>query len=270
VRSPASTRTALTLAFSVLLAISLLSCGGGNTPAMTQPPVNMTGTFGATARSQTTATNYQIGGIFQTDSSGHVIGHTHIDGSACFDFLLEVAFSGSINAQGQFTLTSSSFNGQSITLTGTLSSDGQTITGGTFTITGGCANGDHGTITGFALSQGFSGGFLSQFTINGNTMNAVVNLSATSPDPSGFSRISGTVTLSNTGSCNLSVSAGVTSETGFDAGADVHLGFQTSVTPVAFFQGVATDSSTKIVQGTWTLNSGPCSGMSGSGALLRP
>ena len=253
-----------------LLCSLILGCSGGMT-TMTQNPVVMTGTFGATAHSQTTTTNYQIGGIFATDASGHVVAHTHIDGSACFDFLATIGFTGSINPQGQFTLTSATvFNGQTITITGTLSTDGQTITGGTFTITGGCANGDHGSISGFAL-QGVSGVYQSSFTVNGNNITAVVSLTANPADPSGLVLMGGTVTLANTGSCALPNSASISGgETGFAAGADVRLGFLTTASPTVFFQGVATDSTAKTVQGTWTINNGPCSTLTAAGALTRP
>ena len=252
-----------------LLCSIILGCSGGMNTTMTQNPVLMTGTFGATAHSQTTTTNYQIGGIFATDSSGHVIGHTHVDGSACFDFLLTIDFTGSINAQGQFTLTSSAFNGQTITITGTLSTDGQTITGGSFTISGGCANGDHGTLSGFAL-QGVFGAYQSNFTVNGNNIAVAVSLSANTSAPSGLFPVSGTVTISNSGSCSLPSSGTLTGESGANAGADLHATFLNGQNTLVSFQGVATDSTAKIVQGTWTINSGPCSGMTASGALLRP
>lgn len=71
-------------------------------------------------------------------SAGSASANFYAPGSSCFS-TGNLAFSGSLT-NSSLKLTSAAENGQVITMTGALSTNGASISNGTFTIAGGCAN----------------------------------------------------------------------------------------------------------------------------------
>ncbi len=246
-----------------LLTLTLAGCGGGST-MITQPPpptAGMNGNFGMTAVS-TGADTFQIGGAIQTAPDRSVSGTVRVDSatSTCFDFFTPVTFSGTISSGGQFSLTSSVYSLQTISVTGMLSSDGKTITSGNFSIAGGCGAGIHGAITGFQLPM-VNGTYTGSFTAGGSTVGVSLILSQSAP-PNTFG-LGGSAAFTNSGSCSLNSASILAFETGFIAGSDVRATMMDpTITPVASLRGVFADGSAKMIQGTLSIPNGPCAGTS--------
>lgn len=254
-----------------VLASTLFGCGGGST-MMTQPPPpppGMNGNFGMAAVA-TGPDSFQIGGLFQSTAGGMVSGTVRVDSatSTCFDFFAPLTFSGTMSSGGQFSLTSSVYDLQTITISGMLSSDGKTITSGSFSIAGGCGTGIHGSITGFQLPM-VNGTYTGSFMAGGATIGVSVKISQSAP-PNTFG-LSGNATFTNSGTCSLSSANILAFETGFIAGSDVRAGMlDPTITPVANFTGVFGDGTAKTIRGTISLPNGPCAGTSVPIVLTMP
>ena len=246
---------------SCALTLVVLGCGGSTTMTQPPPPPAMSGSFGMTAVS-TGPETFLIGGPIQSNS-GAVNGTVRVDSSTstCFDFFTPLTLSGTVSPTGQLSLTSSVYDLQTINITGTVSADGKTISGGTFNIIGGCAAGTHGTLSGFQVAL-VNGSYNGTFMAAGSSMGVSVKLSQGATPDTAFG-LSGTATFSNGSACGLS-SLNITAfETGFIAGADVRTTMMDStLTPVAGFHGAATDGSARIIRGTLGIGTGPCAGTS--------
>ena len=248
-------------AWALLLLLAAGCTGGGNN--MTGPVgftarANVSGSYGITGMSQTTSQSYLIGGIFQNDGNGNITGVARVDRSACFDFGVPVTFSGSVNSQNQLTLTSASINGQVITLSGSVSSDGKTISGGTFSISGGCASGDHGTTSGFQV-QGVAGTYSGTFLIAGHPVTVTAAITQENGGNTGASMLTGTISFTINGAlCDLPTNTNV-SFAGVAAGSDVHISVQNTLSGTATFVGAATDGTGKTITGTIDLTN-TCAG----------
>src|SRR5690242_6465347 len=117
--------------------ILLIGCGGGsNMPPVPPVPLTISGNFGMTAAS-TGPDTFQIGGPIQSSPNGMVTGTVRVDSSTstCFDFFTPLTVSGTLSSQGSLSMTTSAYQLQTISLTGMVSSDGKTISGGTFSVT---------------------------------------------------------------------------------------------------------------------------------------
>lgn len=239
----------------------MLGCGGGSTPTQTMPPT-MSGNFGFTATSQIGTNTFQFGGPIQSGAGGPVTGTMNVDSatSTCFDFFTALAFTGSLSPSGQLSLTSAPYVGQVFSLTGIVSSDGMTISSGSYSIAGGCASGDHGTLSGFHVPV-INGTYTGTFPAGGTTINISAALSQGASSNSFL--LSGTETFTNASACSLTSTKTVGGETGFIAGADVRANMlDATLTAIAGFQGLVSDSSGKTIKGTFGIASGPCAGTS--------
>src|SRR5690349_20010218 len=139
--------------FSWAWTLILLGCGGGSsmmTPPPPPPPA-INGSFGLTAVDSATLNTIPIGGTIQSTPAGAVSATMRVDNTLCFDFFTPLTFSGNISPSGQLSMTSSAFQGQTLALTGMVSSDGKMITSGTFSMSGSCGNGIHGSLAGFQV-----------------------------------------------------------------------------------------------------------------------
>lgn len=96
-----------------------------------------------------------------TQSGSSVNGAVHVDGSNCFDQLTPIGLTG-IQTGSNVSLTSTSVDGQVITLTGGITNNALT---GTYAING-CANGDQGNVTGFKVPD-INGTWKAIYDING-------------------------------------------------------------------------------------------------------
>jgi hypothetical protein len=139
----------LALRFLTCLSVSaMLGCGGGSitkTNPGNTPTIN--GSYSFIALSKNAGTNiFTFGGPIQTDASGHVtanFGVTSVASAAstntCFPAGSAGSFTGTLSPQGQLALSSVAINGQTISVTATVSTDGNNFFKGTssYTIAGG-------------------------------------------------------------------------------------------------------------------------------------
>lgn len=240
------------------MALGILGCGSSMTPPMVGgPPPTMSGSFGMTAVSTSSGT-LVFGGPIQSTPTGSVTATMRVDKTACFDFFTPLTFTGNISSGGQLSMTSSPFQSQTVTVSGMVSSDGTTISGGTFSISGGCAAGVHGTLTGFQVPL-VNATYSGSFTAGGSTIGVTVVLNQFN-NPNNFG-LSGSAAFTNGSACGLTSANIISGETGFIAGADVRAGMMDStVTLVANLNGTLTDATIKSFQGTLGLPNGPCTG----------
>jgi hypothetical protein len=131
-------------ALGVLL-VFLSACGGGGNSSIT--PVNMAGNWQFTFNSTKFAgSGNGSGQINQSGSS--ISGTLSLSGTPCAE---TAAFSGALNG----TSLSATLNesGQNVSLTGTVTTDGNSGNGAYSTPSGGCTNGDAGTWSGSRVSM---------------------------------------------------------------------------------------------------------------------
>lgn len=245
--------------------VFLLACGGSMMSTMMNQPIMMSGNFSMTAVSQTVSNTVLIGGSVQSDSNGHVTAmmHTNDTSFACFDNISGIMFTGTLTPQGQLSLTSSPINGQTISITAMVSSDGKTISGGTYSVMGtGCLpSNDHGTLTGSAV-QVVAGTYNGSFSMNGSMINASLVLKQGPVSPDGSFPITASATFTNSGAC------GGFSSAGSEGGSQKGLFVSTQMVPntgavVITFSGLFTDSSAKTINGTFAVNGGLCDQLKG-------
>src|SRR6476646_3137800 len=188
---------------------------------MTIPPGNsptLNGSFSFIAGSHKAGTNiFTFGGPIQTDSNGHVtanFGVTSVGSTnTCFPAGSAGSFTGTLSPQGQLSLTSVAINGQTISVTGTISIDGNNFFGGRpgYTITGGCLGGDHGT---FFVSRLLTGPFTGSFLTTNGLVGATVTFGPPGlPNADTSFPLTGTATFSNTAGCGGFTTATMTNGT---------------------------------------------------------
>lgn len=146
-------RTALA-ALSLLLCTLFIGCGRGGIPPLTAVTPITTGTgswfiTGYYHAPPSFISPYYIGGSL-TDANGQLTGVFHIDTSCFGSYATDIPYTGTLDSNNNLSITSSSVNGQILTLQGVLSSDGSTLSRGNFTVTGGCT----GSIIGLTMSNG--------------------------------------------------------------------------------------------------------------------
>lgn len=173
---------------AVILYIALCGCGSGNGSggSQTAQAVNLAGNWEASTISNLGYDTFLSGAINQTGTQ--LSGTMNISGSPC---AVSGALSGSVNG---LKVTMSLLEGtQSVSLAGTASADGNSITGTYQAPAGGCTNGDSGTFSAARTSGGSctsapsnpTGLSASSTTISGTTLswtavNAPANCSITS------------------------------------------------------------------------------------------
>jgi hypothetical protein len=251
--------------FLFLLGILLLvACGGSMVSTMNQP-IMMSGNFNMTAVSQTVSNTVFVGGALQSDPSGHVTAtmHTNDIKFACFDNVSGITFAGTLTSQGQLSLTSSSINGQTMSVSAMVSSDGKTISNGTYSIAGtGCLpSGDHGTLSGSAV-QVVSGTYNGSFFMNGSTINASLAIKQGAAGADGSFPVTASATFTNSGACGGFTAAG--SEGGSQEGLFV----STQMVPntgatIITFSGLFADSTAKTINGAFAVSGGLCDQLKG-------
>ena len=136
----------------------------------------------------------QIGAALNlTNSTITGAAHMIFDGSSCFAWDQGVSLSGTIDQQGNVSVTSSPLSGQVLTFTGVLDSSRSSISLGNYTFKGGCANGESGPITGvkFKPVTGTYSGMLNSIAVSADLTQ--------SPDLVGtdFLHVNGTVTYTS-------------------------------------------------------------------------
>jgi hypothetical protein len=203
-----------------------------------------------------------------TGSSTAITGILHADAStACVAPSTAIEVSGAADANSLVTLTGANVAGGTLTIAGTLSSDGKSLTNANYTVAGGtCAFTAAAASTMVAYSSitgTYAGGFSDP---GGNVISITANLTQTpTSDTTGNFQLSGTGTFPNNPCFNSPVSVSNTQVTGGSftlTYADPVT--QNSVTATGSF---STDGTTLTVT-NWVLT-GPCGPDSGTGLLTK-
>lgn len=146
-------RRTILAALPFLLCTFFIGCGRGGIPPLISTPSVTTGTGNWYISSYYEVTSsvfpYYIGGSL-IDANGQLTGVFHID-TRCFGSnATDIPYTGTLDNKNNLSITSSSVNGQILTLQGVLSSDGSALSRANFTVTGGCS----GSIVGITRSDG--------------------------------------------------------------------------------------------------------------------
>ena len=254
-----------------MISFLCLGCGGGggnstsntvSTPTTPSVPA-ITGNWSITATSVVSVGTVAVGGSL-VSSGTEFLGVVHVLNSSCYNINTDVAVAGTITAgTNALTLTSAPIGGQVITVNGTISAAGNSLSAGTYTITGGCATGDHGSVTGFiapAFTNTYSGSFTS---ISGPVITISVTTSQGAfPDADGLFHLTGTVTFQNSTCFNSGTITGSAV-----AGSFFQVTLTTNTGATVLFVGNITDSTGKTITGTYQVTGGICGGDSGNGSI---
>jgi hypothetical protein len=170
-------RTAFLMSLQTVGMCLLASCGGSSSPTVTLLPTypNISGNW-AIAVTSTPAGALDVSGSL-TSNGKNVNGQLLII-SSCFAPVLGtgpqqldigIPFTGTVDSTGNVKLVSSPSNGQVVTLSGVVSSDGSTLAGGRYSVVGGCADKDSGTATGYRVPN-ISGTYTGSGTLGGGAL----------------------------------------------------------------------------------------------------
>lgn len=235
-----------TVALGVLLVV-LSACGGGGNSSTA--PVNMAGNWQFTGNSTTFGYTFTASGqVNQTKSS--ISGTLSLSGSPC---ARTADFSGTLNG----TSLSATLNesGQNVSFTGTVSADGNSLSGTYAAPSGGCTNGDTGTWSGSRVSM-LNGLFRGTLAAeNGLPANVIAEFK----DDGGH--VIGTATLTNS-LCFQSLNL-----TGTVSGANVELQ-SSEETQSLMFRGTF-DQQNKSLALNYSVLGGSCAGESGKAILVE-
>jgi hypothetical protein len=111
------------------------------------------------------------------------------------------SFTGTLSPQGQLSLTGVSINGQTISVTGTISTDGNNSFIGrpNYTVTAGCLGGDNGSLF---VSNLLTGPFTGSFLATGGLIGVTVTFGPPGlPNADTSFPLTGTATFTNTAGC---------------------------------------------------------------------
>ena len=264
---PSASRFFLATA-TILVAVSLNGCSGllSLIPTLSPNTIPVTGNW-QVASSSTTATHLSAISGELTGNSGAMKGIFHADSAtACVSPSTSFDIAGSANAQNVVTL-SGAVAGGTLTLSGTLATDGKSLTNATYNVTGGsCAF----TAPVTAMAQSYAsiaGNYTGSFSDpGGNVINITAQLSQTpASDTDGNFQLSGTGTFPSNPCFNSPVTIANSQVTG----GSFTLTYTDSVTTnsVTASGTFSTDGTTLTVT-NWTL-SGPCGPDSGAGLLTK-
>jgi hypothetical protein len=258
---------------SYLLVSVVLGCGSGTITNPHGNSPNLNGSYSFIGLSQNSGTNiFTLGGPIQTDPSGHVtanFGVTSVGNTnTCFPAGSAGSFTGTLDSQGQLSLNSGAINGQTINITGTVSTDGNNFISGrpSYTITGGCLGGDHGT---FFVSRLLAGQFTGSFLTTNGLVSVTVNFGPPGlPNGDTSFPLTGTATFSNTAGCGGFTTGTITF--GTQPGLQAAFIMATDVAGITLtFNGSTIDGSGLQFIGGFTITGGPCNGSNGQVTLKR-
>ncbi len=256
--------------------VLLCGCGGGGyqgttrgTPGgagvVTSPPPspgpNIEGNWEFSMTSRVSGVPpLTIGGSISSSGSS-VSGAVHINGSNCFDPLSTASLTGTLTGS-DFSLTSTSVDGQVTTLTGSVSDNTLTATHlpgqfiGTYTINGGCAGGDKGNVTGVKVSS-MAGNWAGDLTSEtGDTNRVVVALAQGAATSEGIFELAGTAFF-EVGTCfkSAKITSGTFPSGSYIMGNSVSLEIETDNGVIVFVGKAKGDG---LIRGNYTLAGSTC------------
>jgi hypothetical protein len=260
-----------------LLGSVIIGCGSGSSSStMTNSPQNvpvLNGSYSFIALSKNAGTNiFTFGGPIQTDSSGHVtanFGVTSVGSTnTCFPAGSAGSFTGTLSPQGQLALTSVAINGETISVTATVSTDGNNFFTGnsSYTIAGGCLAGDSGTLF---ISRLLTGPFTGSFLATGGLIGITVTFGPPGlPNADTSFPLTGTATFTNTAGCGGFTTATLTS--GAEPGLEAAFTMATNLAGNTIsFTGGTFDSGGLQFGGSFAITGGPCDGSHGQVTLKQ-
>jgi hypothetical protein len=198
------------------------------------------------------------GSITQPRSS--VRGAVHVKGSRCFDYLTTIGLTGTLTGRN-LSLTSTSVDGQVITLAGTIRDDAVNGIASAFTgryaTDGGCANGDHGNVIGIRIppiANNVNGTFKSS---GGETFDVVGQWGQYgSASPEGSFGIAGIATFSTPCFSSGTFKRGVFPSGSFIIGNSVALEIKTGNGTITYLGTLSRDRTR--IGGAYTVSGGSC------------
>jgi hypothetical protein len=271
---PQGGRMKLALRFlPCLLGSAILGCGGTKMTTPIGNPPALNGSYSFIAGSQNSGTNiFTFGGPIQTDSSGHVTANFGVTSVAptntCFPAGSAGSFSGTLSPQGQLSLSSVAINGQTISVTANISTDGNNFFTGisSYSINGGCLAGDHGSLF---VSRLLTGPFTGSFLTTGGLVGVTVNFGQPGMPAADTSfPLTGSATFSNTAGCGGFTTGTLTSGTQPGLNAAFTLASNPTGSTISFNGGILDGSGMQFVGG-FTVTGGPCDGSKGQVTLKR-
>jgi hypothetical protein len=241
----------------VVSALVLCGCGAEKTGegATSRPQplfFDTTGNWQFTTTSTAGMKPLSIAGSID-QSVSEVSGTVHIDGSDCFDQLTTVGLTGKL-ASSKISLSSTSINGQVVTLVGNIS---ETSFSGTFTIAGGCAGGDHGDVSGAKIAS-ITSHLNGTLTTSGKeTFTVTAQVTQGSASSNGSYGITGTATFGPTCFKSGTISSATFPSGSFILGTSVVLEIETDNGTISF-HGTANQATGEIA-GDYVVSNGTCS-----------
>lgn len=212
VRSRFVTNPVWVLSWSALLATSLIGCGAGN-----QMPAN-SGTAPSPTAFSIPADSWQFlltptssKFAFATDinavvsltpdrfvGTAYIVAAPHLNADPCYTLDDPIPLSGTIDAQGNLSVTSAAVRGQVLSFTGVLAPDRSSVSLGNYAFTGGCAAGYSGLLTGVKFKP-IAGAYVGTLTAANSSIAVSSNLTQVSGDPTGYLTVTGTVSYTSPG-----------------------------------------------------------------------
>ncbi len=190
------------LSLSLLLVVSLTGCGSGN------PMANQN--EGASASSwqflvTPASSDVQLAGGIEAVLSltpdklvgtAYIAGNPSATSGACYNFE-PIPLSGTIDAQGNISVTSAADHGQVLSFTGLLAPDRSSVSLGSYAVKGGCADGQSGSLTGVKFKP-IGGVYSGTLTAPDSSVAVSANLTQIAPvkAPRALS-VTGTVTYTS-------------------------------------------------------------------------
>jgi hypothetical protein len=131
--------------------------------------------------------------------TARIIGAAYPNSDPCYNIDDPIPLSGTIDAQGNVSVTSAAVRGQVLSLTGLLAPDRSSVSLGTYAFKGGCGDGQTGLLTGVKFKP-IGGIYNGTLTETGASVAVSADLTqSTTRDGSGFLEVKGTVNY--TGAC---------------------------------------------------------------------
>jgi hypothetical protein len=264
--APSSARlfavTLLIFAFS-----TLTGCTSVKLTANSGPAITVTGNWQFASTAASAAKLPALSGEL-TGTSAALTGILHSDAAtSCISPFSSFEVTGSTNAQGITTITSSNLAGGTFTLTGTLAANGKSFSAATYTVSGGtCAFSAPALATADAFSPingSYNGTF---YDASGEVLNMTAALSQSpASDADGNFLLTGTGTFSNP----CFTSPATVSNTQVTGGSfTLTYADPSTLNSVTLSGTFATNGQTLTIT-NWTLT-GPCGPDSGYGSLVQP